>query len=56
MQYGLGMNETLERLEFNRLPLCDESAAMWRRAFSFLRTNKTLKSVMVDLKVSTFYK
>jgi hypothetical protein len=48
MMYGLAMNETLESLEFINFPLLDdESAALGCRAFSFLRTNKTLKSLLV---------
>jgi hypothetical protein len=48
MQDGLGMNETLESLELN-IRLNDDTAALWCRAFSFLRTNKALKSLKVDL-------
>jgi hypothetical protein len=46
MQDGLGMNETLESLELTDC-LCGESADMWCRALSFLRTNKALKSLRV---------
>jgi hypothetical protein len=48
MKDGLGMNETLENLELSER-LCDENSAMWCRALSFLRTNKTLKSLAVNL-------
>jgi hypothetical protein len=47
---GLGMNETLESLELNYyVPLFDENCALWNRAFSFLRTNKALKYLMVNV-------
>jgi hypothetical protein len=49
MKDGLGMNETLESLQLNRVPVLDESAALWCRALSFLRTSKTLKSLIVNL-------
>jgi hypothetical protein len=49
MKYGLGMNETLESLELENVPLLDESGALVYREFSFLRTNKTLKSLTFDL-------
>jgi hypothetical protein len=48
MKDGLGTNETLESLELSDF-LCDENSAMWCRALSFLRTNKTLKSLMVHV-------
>jgi hypothetical protein len=47
---GLGMNETLESLEFHNVDLIDDNADLWCRALSFLRTNKALKSLMVDLQ------
>jgi hypothetical protein len=47
---GLEMNETLESLELYCVPLLDESAASWCRALSFLCTNKTLKSLTLNLK------
>jgi hypothetical protein len=50
MNNGLGMNERLESLELNRLPLCDDNSDLWCRALSFLRTNKALKSLMVNLE------
>jgi hypothetical protein len=50
MQDGLGMNETLESLELNRVPLCDDTADVWCKALSFLRTNKILKSLIIRLK------
>jgi hypothetical protein len=49
MQNGLGMNETLERLELNYFPMRDDNAALWCRALSFLRTNKALKSLIIRL-------
>jgi hypothetical protein len=49
MQNGLGMNETLESLELNDVRLCDDNADLWCRALSFLRTNKALKSLSVDV-------
>jgi hypothetical protein len=45
MKDGLGMNETLENLELNRVHNSD----LWGRAFSFLRTNKALKSLVIIL-------
>jgi hypothetical protein len=49
MQNGLGMNETLESLELNDILLTDDNSDLWRRALSFLRTNKVLKSLVVTL-------
>jgi hypothetical protein len=49
MKDGLGMNETLERLEIHDAPLCDDSSALWYRALSFLRTNKALKYLIINL-------
>jgi hypothetical protein len=53
MQNGLGLNETLDGLELNRVALCDDDAAIWCRAFSFLRTNKALKSLMLTVNFDT---
>jgi hypothetical protein len=51
MQNGLGMNETLESLVLNHgVPLCDDTADVWCKALSFLRTNKMLKSLIIRLK------
>jgi hypothetical protein len=50
MKDGLGVNTTLESLEVDFISLCDANAALWCRAFSFLRTNKALKSLIVHLK------
>jgi hypothetical protein len=47
---GLGMNETLESLELNSVHLTDDNSALWCRAFSFLRVNKALKSLLIDLE------
>jgi hypothetical protein len=49
MKDGLGINETLESLELERVPLTDDNADLWCRAFSFLRTNKALKSLVVEM-------
>jgi hypothetical protein len=53
MQNGLGKNETLESLELNRVPLCVDNADLMSRAFSFIRANKALKSLVVELKDDT---
>jgi hypothetical protein len=50
MQNGIGMNETLESMELNHVPLCDDNADFWCRAFSFIRTNKALKSLTIRVK------
>jgi hypothetical protein len=50
IQDGLGINETLESLELRCVPLCDDNADLWCRAFSFLRTNKAVKSLVVDMQ------
>jgi hypothetical protein len=49
MKDGLEMNETLESLELNSVHLIDDNSALWCRAFSFLHTNKTLKSLLVHV-------
>jgi hypothetical protein len=52
MAYSMGserMNETLESLEVNDRP-SNENFTMWRRALSFLRTDKALKSLDVILE------
>jgi hypothetical protein len=46
MKDGLGMNQTLGSLELKER-LCDENSTMWCKALSFLRTNISLKSLMV---------
>jgi hypothetical protein len=63
MKDGLGMNVTLESLELNHVPLTNDNSYLWCRALSFLRTNKALKSLKIDVKhgvaqscVSTFCK
>jgi hypothetical protein len=48
MQNGLGTNATLEHLEFKRVVLCDDSN-LWCRAFSFVHTNKAIKSLAVHV-------
>jgi hypothetical protein len=45
---GLGLNETLESLELNDISIFDDTVALCCRAFSFLRTSKALKSLLVD--------
>jgi hypothetical protein len=47
MQKGLGTNETLEKSELNGF-----LSTLWCRAFSFLRTNKGLKSLVVGARGS----
>jgi hypothetical protein len=47
---GLGMNETLESLELNSVHLTDDNVALWYGAFSFLRVNKALKSLLVNVQ------
>jgi hypothetical protein len=49
MQNGLGMNETLVSLELNDVFLCDDNAELWCKALSFLRTNKALKSLVLNV-------
>jgi hypothetical protein len=46
---GLGTNETLDSLELSGVHVTDDNAESWWTAFSFLRTNKTLKSLMAIL-------
>jgi hypothetical protein len=48
MQNGLTRNVTLESLKLHNVHLRDVEFALWRRAFSFLRTNKTLTSLKVN--------
>jgi hypothetical protein len=48
---GLGMNETLETLVLGDFVLTDANSDLWRRALSFLRTNKALKSLVVNMKL-----
>jgi hypothetical protein len=50
MKDGLGINTTLESLELDRVPLTNDNYDLWSRALSFLRTNKVLKSLVVNLK------
>jgi hypothetical protein len=49
MKDGLGLNETLESLELQCVPLRDDNADLWCRALSFLRTNNSLKHLAVDI-------
>jgi hypothetical protein len=46
---GLGQNETLESLELANTVVRDDNIALWCRAFSFLRTNKALKYLMLGV-------
>jgi hypothetical protein len=50
---GLGENETLESLELANIVVNDDNIALWCRAFSFLRTNKALKSLMLSVNFDT---
>jgi hypothetical protein len=47
---GLGMNTSLESLELSNAPLYADNATIWREALSFLRTNKALKSLRIDVQ------
>jgi hypothetical protein len=49
MTDGLGMNETLEKLVMY-VPLYDDTSTLWYGGFSFLRTNKALKSLVIILE------
>jgi hypothetical protein len=46
---GLGQNETLESLELANTIMRKNNIALWCRAFSFLRTNKALKILVLDV-------
>jgi hypothetical protein len=50
MKDGLGTNVTLESLQLNDVHLSHDNAEFWCRAFSFLRTNKALKSLIVNMQ------
>jgi hypothetical protein len=50
MQNGLGMNTTIESLELYHFPNYDDNSDLWCRSLSFLRTNKALKSLMINLE------
>jgi hypothetical protein len=50
MQNGLGTNTTLERLILQYVPLRDDTVNLWCRSFSFLRTNKALKSLVFHVR------
>jgi hypothetical protein len=52
MKDGLGMNTTLESLKLNEVHPTDENFDLWCRAFSFLYTNKTLKSLFINLSMA----
>jgi hypothetical protein len=47
MTDGLESNKALESLQLNNIGLSADNAVFWCRTFSFLRTNKTLKSLKV---------
>jgi hypothetical protein len=53
MTDGLGMNESLERLELDNVHLTDDDPDFWCRALSFLRLNKALKSLKITLTGGT---
>jgi hypothetical protein len=50
MNDGFAMNKTLQTLEFHHVPLFDDTVDSWRRTLSFLRTNKSLKSLVFDVQ------
>jgi hypothetical protein len=50
MKDGLRMNTTLESLELTCVEVTDDNSDLWCRALSFLRTNKALKYLVVDLE------
>jgi hypothetical protein len=45
MRLGLGSNSTLEFLELSNIKTGGNDTSLWREAFSFLRTNATLKTL-----------
>jgi hypothetical protein len=47
IEYGLGTNETLGELELLNIRLRDDNFALWCRALSFLRVNKTLRVLTI---------
>jgi hypothetical protein len=49
MHSGLGMNETLKSLHLGTVCQPNVNFTSWRRAFSFLRTNNALKSLVVGV-------
>lgn len=51
---GLGMNETLECLEVKYFPVGEDNNDLWCRAFSFLRNNKVLKSLVIEVQNDCF--
>jgi hypothetical protein len=52
MSGGLRLNETLESLELRHASMSDDTAPLWCRALSFLRTNTALKSLEVVVRQS----
>jgi hypothetical protein len=48
MRLGLGKNSTLKLLEFSNIQSGDNDISLWRKAFSFLRTNKALKTLHMN--------
>jgi hypothetical protein len=50
MTDGLGKNVTLESLEFNSIHLTGKNSDLWCKAFSFLRTNNALKSLIISMQ------
>jgi hypothetical protein len=51
---GLATNTTLKHLKFKHVFLYDDTAHLWSRAFLFFRTNKSLKSLMIETTGSFF--
>jgi hypothetical protein len=49
MTEGLERNATLKSLQLNCIDLSNDNAVFWCRAFSFLRTNKALKYLIVTV-------
>jgi hypothetical protein len=51
---GLELNETLQSLEVKSIPVGNDNADLWCKAFSFLRTNKAIQSLLVETQSSVF--
>jgi hypothetical protein len=50
MEYGLGKNESLRELKLLNIVLDDNNFALWCRALSFLRINKTLRVLRITME------
>jgi hypothetical protein len=50
MEYGLRTNETLRELQLLDIRLRDDNFALWRRALSFLRVNKALRTLRITME------